>query len=100
MSEFKLTYATMFSPPDELHTNFDAALNKVKQHLGKEFGLLINGQDMLTDKKMEDRSPINKDWVLAILQKGDESHAKLAMDSARKAFPIWSHTRGRSVFVC
>ena len=35
MSEFKLTYATMFSPPEELHTNFDIALQKVKHNLGQ-----------------------------------------------------------------
>ncbi len=30
MTDFKLTYATMFNPPEELHTRFDAALAKVK----------------------------------------------------------------------
>ncbi len=28
--DFKLTYATMFNPPEELHTQFDAALAKVR----------------------------------------------------------------------
>ena len=32
---FKLTYATMFNPPEELHTRFDEALVKVKAGLAK-----------------------------------------------------------------
>jgi 1-pyrroline-5-carboxylate dehydrogenase len=90
MSDFKLTYATMFNPPDELHTKYDAALAKVKAGLGQEYGMLIGDQDILTKEKLEDRSPINTDWVLAVMQKGDESHAQQALAAARKAFPVWS----------
>jgi 1-pyrroline-5-carboxylate dehydrogenase len=92
MSEFKLTYATMFNPPEELHTRFDAALAKVKAGLGNELALFINGQDMFVDEKLEDRSPINTDWVLAFIQKGKENHAQEALAAARKAFPGWSRT--------
>ena len=42
---FKLTYATMFNPPEELHTRFEQALAKVKANLGKEYGMIINGKD-------------------------------------------------------
>ena len=31
---FKLTYATMFNPPAEMHTRFDAALAEVNKSLG------------------------------------------------------------------
>ena len=59
MSEnFKLTYATMFNPPEELHTRFDEALAKVKTGLGQEHGMLIGGKDRFTAEKFEDRSPI------------------------------------------
>ena len=30
MTDFKLTYATMFNPPEELHTRFDAGLDKIE----------------------------------------------------------------------
>ena len=92
MSNFKLTYATMFSPPDEVHIKYETALSKVKQNLGQEYGLFINGQEIFTEEKFNDYSPINTDWQLAILQKGNASHANLAVESARKAFPVWSHT--------
>jgi len=92
MSEFKLTYATMFNPPEELHSRFDAALTKVKAGLGKEHAMLINNKDMFADEKFEDHSPVNTDWVLSLMQKGNEKHAQLALEAARKAFPGWSRT--------
>lgn len=95
MSNFKLTYATMFNPPEELHSRFDAALASVKQDLGKEHALFIGGQDIFTGEKILDRSPINTDWDLALMQKGNQDHAREAIDSARKAFPSWSRTPWR-----
>jgi 1-pyrroline-5-carboxylate dehydrogenase len=92
MADFKLTYATMFNPPEELHTKYDEALVKVKAKLGTEYAMIINGKDVKADEKFEDHSPINTDWVLAVMQKGSEKHAQMAMEAARKAFPGWSHT--------
>jgi len=89
---FKLTYATMFNPPEELHKGFDKAVAKLKANLGKEYGMIIDGKDVFADEKFEDRSPVNTDWVLAVMQKGNASHAKMAIDAARKAFPAWSRT--------
>ncbi len=89
---FKLTYATMFNPPEELHKGFDDAVVRLKQNLGKEYGMIINGQDVFAEEKWEDRSPVNTDWVLARLQKGNASHANQAIAAARAAFPKWSHT--------
>ncbi|MEW6405274.1 MAG: aldehyde dehydrogenase family protein [Chloroflexota bacterium] len=90
MADFKLTYATMFNPPEELHTGFDKAVDTLKKNLGKEYGMIIDGKDVFADEKFEDRSPINTDWVLAKMQKGNAEHAKQAMAAARKAFPKWS----------
>ncbi|MBK9927727.1 MAG: aldehyde dehydrogenase family protein [Anaerolineales bacterium] len=89
---FKLTYATMFNPPEALHTGFDKAVAKLKANLGKEYGMIIDGKDVFAEDKFEDRSPVNTDWVLAVMQKGNASHAKMAIDAARRAFPAWSRT--------
>jgi len=89
-STFKLTYATMFDPPEELHANFDRALAQVKANLGKEYGMIIDGKDVFADDKFEDRNPANTSQVLGIFQKGSVKHAEQAMAAARKAFPLWS----------
>ena len=92
MADFKLTYATMFNPPEELHTGFDKAVEKLKKNMGREYGMFINGKDVMADEKFDDHSPVNTDWVLAKMQKGNAKHAQEAMAAARKAFPSWSHT--------
>lgn len=90
---FKLTYATMFNPPEELHTRFDTALGAIKDNLGKEYGMLIAGKDCYAEQKFEDRSPADTDLVLGVFQKGDASHAHAALEAARKAFPMWSRMK-------
>ena len=92
MSDFKLTYATMFNPPEELHVGCDKAVEKLKQNMGKEHGMFINGKEVLADDKFDDHSPVNTDWVLAKMQKGNAKNAQDAMEAARKAFPGWSRT--------
>ncbi len=51
---FKLTYGTMFNPPEELHAQFEAALAKVRANLGQEHGMIIDGKDVFTAEKFED----------------------------------------------
>jgi 1-pyrroline-5-carboxylate dehydrogenase len=91
--EFELTYATMFNPPEELHTRFEEALTAVKGNLGKEHGMIINGEERFADEKFEDRSPVNTDMVLGFFQKGTARDADAAIAAAREAFPVWSGMR-------
>ena len=92
MAGFKLTYGTMFNPPEDLHKGFDKAVATLKKNLGREYGMIIDGKDVLADEKFEDHSPVNTNWVLARMQKGNALHARMAIEAARKAFPAWSRT--------
>jgi 1-pyrroline-5-carboxylate dehydrogenase len=89
---FKLTYATMFDPPKELHTKYEKALKQVKDNLGQDYPMIIDGKDVRVHEKIEIRSPINQDWLLGKFQKGTNSHAQDALGAARAAFPDWSRT--------
>ena len=88
--DFKLTYATMFNPPEALHQRYERALKKVKANLGKDHPMLINGKDVRSEAKFKDRSPINQDWLLGTFQKGGKAEAERTLAAARKAFPDWS----------
>ena len=92
MAGFKLTYGNMFNPPEDLHKGFDKAVAMLKQNLGKEYGMIIDGKDVFAEEKFDDRSPVNTNWVLARMQKGNAQHARMAIEAARKAFPAWSRT--------
>jgi len=83
---FKLTYATMFNPPEELHARYDVELAKTKASLGREYGMIIDGKEVKATDKIEHRSPINQDWLLAVFQKGN----------ATTPAPPWRRPDGRS----
>jgi 1-pyrroline-5-carboxylate dehydrogenase len=91
MPDFKLTYASMFSPPEELHTRFEKALGDVKTNqLGRTHAMLINNRDVHAETTYENRSPINSTWLLGNFQAGTSRHANEAVAAARAAFPAWS----------
>ncbi|MCC7361937.1 MAG: aldehyde dehydrogenase family protein [Anaerolineales bacterium] len=87
---FKLTYATMFSPPESMHTKYDQALAAVKANMGRDYGMLINNQDVFHEVKFDDRSPINTEWLLGTFQKGTRAHVDQAISAAAAAGPQWA----------
>lgn len=89
---FKLTYGSMFNPPQELHDNFDKALATLKETLGKEFPMYINGEERYAREKHNAYSPINTSWHLATFQKGTAQDADDAVAAAKAAFPAWKST--------
>jgi 1-pyrroline-5-carboxylate dehydrogenase len=88
--DFRLTYATMYDPPEELHTRFEEALEDVRSRLGLEYGMIIDGQEVKAGETFEDYSPIDTSILLGTFQKGDASHAQQALTAARKAFRKWA----------
>jgi 1-pyrroline-5-carboxylate dehydrogenase len=92
MTNFKLTYATMFNPPEELHDRFDEALTKTRANLGQEYGMLINGEESFANNKFKSKNPANTDEVLGYFQTGTADDANTAIAAAQTAFPGWSHT--------
>jgi len=91
-SSFKLTYATMFNPPEELHTRYEDALEALKKNLGQDHGMIIGGEEVFASEKLENHSPINTDWMLGTFQKGTAAHSEQAMAAARKAAQGWART--------
>jgi 1-pyrroline-5-carboxylate dehydrogenase len=90
MAGFKLTYATMFNPPDEMHIKYERALAQVKNKLGQDHGMIINGQERYVENKFEDRSPINTEWVLGTFQRGSIQDTQDALAAAYAAWPKWA----------
>jgi 1-pyrroline-5-carboxylate dehydrogenase len=87
---FKLTYSTMFDPPPELHSRFDAALATVRASLGAEHPMWIDGSDERASRQFELRGPADTRLLLGRFQTGERAHADAAVEAARRAFPDWS----------
>ncbi len=89
---FELTYATMFNPPEELHTKFEETFAHFQETLGKEYPMLIGGEERFAEEKFDVFSPVNTDIVLGVFQKGTAKDAEDAIAAAKAAFPLWSRT--------
>lgn len=89
---FRLTYATMFDPPAELHTRFEAALAEVEAGLGAEHRLFIAGRDVDGSRVVEQRSPIDRNLVLGRFHHAGPAEVARAMAAATAAFPAWRAT--------
>lgn len=87
---FTLTYASMANPPEIFHTSYENALADLKTKLGKDYPLIIGAEKRFKTEKFSVHSPINTDWVLATMQKGDAQDAADAIAAAEAAFPAWS----------
>jgi len=88
---FKLTYATMFNPPAEMHTRFDAALAEVNKSLGSIHALYINGEDRVTAKHDTRRMPIDQRRILGHFSLATVDDVNDAM-TRPAAFPGWRAT--------
>ncbi len=89
---YKLTYSTMFDPPPEMHTRFEAALDEVRGALGRKHSLHIAGADVQTGAFKDKRSPIDRDWLLGSFAQAGGQQVSQAMRAASEAFPRWRAT--------
>ncbi len=86
---FRLTYATMFDPPEALHLGFEAALLRVRESLGARHPLFIDGCDVPAHTHATRATPMDRDLNLGEFALADASHVDAAMRAAVRAFPAW-----------
>ena len=89
---FKLTYSTMFDPPEEMHTRFEAALAEVRARLGATHAMHVGGRDVTATRTYEKRSPVDRRLVLGHFPLGETGDVDRAMAAAKEAFPRWRAT--------
>ncbi len=92
---FKLTYATMFDPPEELHTRFEAAMKRVLGQLGGSFPLYIAGSDRPGPQLLEKRNPADQAQLLGRFAAAGAAEADAALTAAHHSFPGWKRTPAR-----
>jgi 1-pyrroline-5-carboxylate dehydrogenase len=86
----KITYSTLSADNEELQAAFDAALDEVRDELGREYPLVIGDERRRKAEQFDDRSPIDTALVVARFQIGDAQDVRDAIAAARAAFPAWS----------
>lgn len=89
---FKLTYSTMFNPPEEMHNRFEQTLERVKNGLGATHSMYIDGKEVQTTRSVTKHSPIDQRMNLGGFPAGDASHVDRAVAAAKRAFTSWRRT--------
>src|SRR5687768_11131520 len=66
-----------------------AAIEKVKGELGREYPLVIGGERITTEAKLDSINPANRTQLVGRFQKATKDLANQAVESASKAFQTW-----------
>ena len=88
---FKLTYATMFNPPKEMHERFEAAAARTRAALGATHALFIDGKDVLARNNFTKTTPVDGS-PLGQFPAADAAEVQAAVAAAKRAFPGWRAT--------
>ncbi len=75
----------------EFHKNFDQVINEVKNELGKDYPMIINGKEIFSDDKFTACLPTDRSTSLSNFPNAKKEDVDLAIESAKKAFPEWSN---------
>jgi len=86
---FRLTYATMFNPPEDMHVQFEAALARLEAQFGRRHPLFVGGGDRDPAGWSAKHSPIDTQLVLGEFPLADAKDVDAAMRAAHAAFPAW-----------
>jgi acyl-CoA reductase-like NAD-dependent aldehyde dehydrogenase len=89
---FRLTYATMFQPPEELHQRFEHALAAVRNRIPQTHALFIDGRDRAAVATEERASPIDSKLKIGHFPLAQAAEVNAALAAARAAWPGWRAT--------
>jgi 1-pyrroline-5-carboxylate dehydrogenase len=86
--EFKNEALTDFKKPENRRA-MEEALKRVEGMLGREYPLVIGGEEILTKEKIRSTNPAHPEQVIGIFQNGSVEIANQAVEAAAKAFGSW-----------
>ncbi len=79
---------TDFSNQENLR-KYDEGLKTVRKYIGDEYPLIINGERVFTENKIDSLNPSNHKEVLGSISQASIKEADLAMESALQTFEYW-----------
>ncbi len=85
----KITYATLRADNEDLHTLYEAGLEKARGRLGAYHRNVIDGVERDGEGTFEVRSPIDTDILVGTFARGTRADVRDAIAAARRAQPGW-----------
>lgn len=90
-AEFRNEPLTDFTN-DENAQAMRAAIEKVKGQLGREYPLVIGGERITTEEKLDSINPANRTQLVGRFNKATKELATRAVDTAYQTFKSWRNT--------
>jgi 1-pyrroline-5-carboxylate dehydrogenase len=90
-TEFRNEPFTDFTKEENAQAMRDA-IAKVREQLGREYPLVIGGERITTDDKLDSINPANRTQVVGRFSKATKEFANRAVDKAAEAFETWKNT--------
>jgi len=94
MKSFRNEAYTEFTKPEN-RKRMEKALAQVEAQFGKEYYIIIGGERIKTDNKLNSYNPCKKGEVIGIFQKADEKIADKTMQVALETFESWRYTSAK-----
>jgi len=66
-------------------------IEQVRKQLSKEYGNIVGGKEVFTERKTKSYNPANTDELIGTFQKAGQKEAEEAMQAALKAFETWKN---------
>src|SRR6266704_2164127 len=77
--KFRITYATLSADNEDLQRSYDEAAERVKAELGKEYPVIVNGEERMRDARHVEPTPIDETLVIGSFS---QATAELVNESA------------------
>ena len=90
-TEFRNEPFTDFTKEENAQAMRDA-IAKVREQLGREYPLVIGGERITTDGKLDSVNPANRTQVVGRFNKATKELASRAVEKAAEAFEMWKKT--------
>src|ERR1051326_7873206 len=93
-TEFRNEAFTDFTKEENVQAMRNA-LEKVRSELGREYPLVIGGERLTTESKLDSINPANRSQVVGRFNKATKELAARAVESAYETFQTWRNTSPR-----
>lgn len=87
--KFRITYATLSADNEELQRSYDEAAERVKAELGKEYPVIVNGEERWRDDRYVEPSPIDETLVIGSFSQATAQDVDDAVRAAKDFSLEW-----------
>ena len=92
-NEYTWGRAVANNKTDEFDAKFEEAVEKVSSELDKEYPIIINGEEIFSDKNFSVKSPSNTNLIVGKFPLATKEDTISAIQAAKNSFSSWAKTK-------